>query len=77
MHARMCFFLAGSLGGDLSAFSQQLMSDPVLSAARQFGGQYAEQQKEKVGLVFLVVLMPSSDRQILIDISSEVLFRSR
>lgn len=27
---------------------QQLMSDPMLNAAKQFGGQFAEQQKEKV-----------------------------
>ncbi|CAA94831.2 Protein YIF1 [Caenorhabditis elegans] len=27
---------------------QQLMSDPMLNAAKQFGGQFAEQQKEKL-----------------------------
>uniref|UniRef100_A0A8R1HV70 Protein YIF1 n=1 Tax=Caenorhabditis japonica TaxID=281687 RepID=A0A8R1HV70_CAEJA len=27
---------------------QQLMSDPMLNAAKQFGGQFAEQQKEKI-----------------------------
>lgn len=28
--------------------AQQFMSDPMLNAAKQFGGQFAEQQKEKI-----------------------------
>ena len=31
---------------------QQLMSDPVVNAARIYGGQFAEQQKEKVILYY-------------------------
>lgn len=31
-------------------FSQQIMTDPMLSAAKQIGSQFAEQQKEKVVL---------------------------
>ena len=30
------------------AFDQAFASDPMLSAAKQIGGQFAEQQKEKV-----------------------------
>ncbi len=52
------------------------MSEPMLSAARQFGGQYAEQQKEKV-LPFPLGpgKIASSDREILVHLSIEVLFR--
>lgn len=32
------------------SFSQSFVSDPMLNAAKQIGGQFAEQQREKVFL---------------------------
>ncbi|CAI4224796.1 unnamed protein product [Auanema sp. JU1783] len=38
-----------NMGGNSFGFpGQQFMSDPMLAAAQQFGGQFAEQQKEKL-----------------------------
>lgn len=37
-----------------SAFPQQMMSEPMLNVAEQYGKQFAEQQKEKVGLYFFL-----------------------
>ncbi|VDM43415.1 unnamed protein product [Toxocara canis] len=34
----------------MGAFSQQIMSDPMLNAAKQIGGQFAEQQKKKLAM---------------------------
>lgn len=43
------FYVLGSYGvGNLPSFSDQFMSDPMLNAARQIGGHFAVEQKEKV-----------------------------
>lgn len=39
---------ANAYNSGYSMFPQQIMSDPLFNTARQIGGQFAEQQKEKV-----------------------------
>ena len=52
------------------------MADPMLKAAQQFGGQFAEQQKEKVALLILLDTM-ILDNKIYHWIQLEILFRRR
>lgn len=40
-----------------SVFPQQLVADPLFNTARQIGGQFAEQQKEKVIYNFLSFIL--------------------
>jgi hypothetical protein len=47
-HPQQQGFGFGPNAGAYSAFPQQFMADPLLNTARQIGGQFAEQQKEKI-----------------------------